>query len=69
MISSFMMTYPLLPDDVTALFSDYDVIVFDDVNPGDYDVTNINLFLSPLVRLLPKNPANSMHPILVNFVY
>ena len=31
---------PLHPDDVTILFFDYDVIIFDDVNPLGYcDVT------------------------------
>ena len=55
---------PLHPDDVTILFLDYDVIVYDDVTPGYYDVTHVNLFLPPLVRLLPKTPANLMRPIL-----
>ena len=32
---------------------------------GDYVVTHINLFLPPLVRLLPKNPANSVSRIIV----
>ena len=31
---------PLHPDDVTIVFLDYDVIIFDDINPlGYYDVT------------------------------